>query len=167
MLRGEILTDLAELGHEITINEVVRHFTAFLDDKHTPLLPPATRKAAYVIAMMQTINASNKLGYESLLRVYQETDLTQEKVCILDSLACCHDSVVVLDVLNVLLTSMFSSGKKANEIEAFFASRIKPSISRTLKQSLERVKNNARWIQRIKKDKDLGEIVRELAYRKY
>ncbi|KAJ0977914.1 hypothetical protein J5N97_013388 [Dioscorea zingiberensis] len=218
MLRGEILTALAVLGHEITINEAVRRFTAFLDDRNTLLLPPDTRQAAYV-AVMQTVNASNKLGYESLLRVYQETDLSQEKVRILGSLACCHDSAVVLDVLNFLLTSKvrsqdvvhglagisregretawiwlqenwdhisktwgsgflitrfvssivspFSSDEKAKEIEAFFASRIKPSISRTLKQSLERVRNNARWIQSIKKDKDLGEVVRELAYRKY
>lgn len=61
----------------------------------------------------------------------------------------------------------FSSDEKAKEIEAFFSTRIKPSISRTLKQSLERVGNNARWINYIKNDKELGEVVRELAYRKY
>jgi puromycin-sensitive aminopeptidase len=32
---------------------------------------------------MQTVNKSNKTGYESLLRVYRETDLSQEKVRVL------------------------------------------------------------------------------------
>lgn len=35
------------------------------------------------IAVMQTVTATNKSGYDSLLRVYKETDLSQEKVRIL------------------------------------------------------------------------------------
>lgn len=218
MLRGEILTALAELGHESTLHEAVRRFTAFLDDRNTPLLPPDIRRAAY-IGVMQTVTATNKSGYDSLLRVYKETDLSQEKVRILGCLSSCPDAAVVLDVLNFLLTpavrsqdvvhglagisregretawiwlkenwdyisktwghgflithfvssivSPFSSDEKAKEIEAFFATRIKPSISRTLKQSLERVGNNARWIHYIRNDKELRGVVRELAYRKY
>lgn len=32
---------------------------------------------------MQTVSKSNKSGYESLLRIYRETDLSQEKVRVL------------------------------------------------------------------------------------
>jgi puromycin-sensitive aminopeptidase len=39
-------------------------------------------QAAYV-GVMQTVSTSNRLGYESLLRVYKETDLSQEKTRIL------------------------------------------------------------------------------------
>lgn len=39
-------------------------------------------QAAYV-AVMQKASASDRSGYESLLRVYRETDLSQEKTRIL------------------------------------------------------------------------------------
>jgi hypothetical protein len=32
---------------------------------------------------MQTVSKSNKAGYESLLKIYRETDLSQEKVRVL------------------------------------------------------------------------------------
>ncbi|GKV00096.1 hypothetical protein SLEP1_g12844 [Rubroshorea leprosula] len=217
MLRGEILIALAELGDEQTLDEATRRFNAFLDDRNTPLLPPDTRKAAY-IAMMQKVNTTNRSGFESLLRVYRETDLSQEKTRILSALASCPDEVIVLEVLNFLLSSEvrsqdavfglyvcregretawkwlkenwdlifqtygsgflltrfvsavvspFASLEKAKEVEEFFATRAKPSIARTLKQSIERVHINARWVQSIQNEKDLAEAVKELAYRKY
>lgn len=90
-------------------------------------------QAAYV-AVMQTVNASNRTGYESLLRIYRETDLSQEKtrilsnhtsffifwssnecpclqyscdtfVSFLGSLASCPDPNIILEVLNFLLSS--------------------------------------------------------------
>jgi puromycin-sensitive aminopeptidase len=110
MLRGEILTALAVFGHDLTLNEASRRFHAFLDDRNTSLLPPDIRKvgegnidqflvflhlqfqwifmdwvglqAAYV-GVMQRVSTSNRLDYESLLRVYRETDLSQEKTRIL------------------------------------------------------------------------------------
>ncbi|GLT97240.1 hypothetical protein SLE2022_148130 [Rubroshorea leprosula] len=217
MLRGEILIALAELGDEQTLDEATRRFNAFLDDRNTPLLPPDTRKAAY-IAMMQKVNTTNRSGFESLLRVYRETDLSQEKTRILSALASCPDEGIVLEVLNFLLSSEvrsqdavfglyvcregretawkwlkenwdlifetygsgflltrfvsavvspFASLEKAKEVEEFFATRAKPSIARTLKQSIERVHINARWVQSIQNEKDLAEAVKELAHRKY
>ncbi|XP_022732460.1 aminopeptidase M1-like isoform X2 [Durio zibethinus] len=217
MLRGEILTALAMLGHEETLAEASRRFHAFLNDRNTPILPPDIRKAAYV-AVMQKVNSSNRAGLESLLRVYRETDLSQEKTRILGSLASCPDQGIVLEVLNFALSSEvrsqdavfglavskegrevawtwlkdnwdlivktygsgflitcfvsaivspFASFEKAKEVEEFFASRAKASIARTLKQSLERVRINANWIQSIEKEKNLGEAVQELAYRKH
>ncbi|XP_077240350.1 aminopeptidase M1 [Tasmannia lanceolata] len=218
MLRGELLTVLAVFGHDVTQAEAVRRFYAFLDDRNTTLLPADTRKAAYV-AVMQTVSISNKSGYESLLRVYRETDLSQEKVRVLGSLASCPDPDIVLEVLKFLMSSEvrsqdaifglaginregretawrwlkdnwdhilktfgsgflitrfisaivspFSSEEKAHEVKEFFASRTMPSIKRTLKQSIERIHINAKWVQSIRNEESLREVVKELAYRKY
>ncbi|GFY95541.1 aminopeptidase M1 [Actinidia rufa] len=181
-------------------------FYAFLDDRHTSLLPPDIRKVAYV-AVMQNVSSSSRSGYESLLRVYRETDQSQEKTRILGSLASCPDPDIVLEVLTFVLSSevrsqdaifgvhvgikgretawgwlkdnwdhisktwgsgflitrFFSSYEKAKEVEEFFASRAKPSIARTLKQSLERVHINAKWVQSIQNEEHLADIVQELA----
>ncbi|ONK80890.1 uncharacterized protein A4U43_C01F22890 [Asparagus officinalis] len=218
MLRGELLVALAELGHDVTQHEALRCFGVYLDDRNTSLLPPDTRKAAYV-AVMQAVNSMDKSGYENLLKVYRETDLSQEKTRILSSLASCLDPEVVRDVLNFLLSpevrnqdaifglagvsregrdvawtwlkdnwehikktwgsgylvgrfvtyivSPFCSDEKAKEAEEFFATRSTPSIVRTLKQSIERVGINTKWVQSIRKEGPLGEVVKELAYRKY
>ncbi|KAM7510802.1 hypothetical protein LguiB_009677 [Lonicera macranthoides] len=104
MLRGEILTALALFGHDVTINEARRRFNAFLDDRNTPLLPPDLRRATYA-AVMQNVSTSKRVGYESLLGVYRETDLSQEKTRILGSLASCPDPNSILEVLNFLLSS--------------------------------------------------------------
>ncbi|XP_022158530.1 aminopeptidase M1 [Momordica charantia] len=217
MLRGELLIALAAFGHEPTIKEANRRFHAFLDNRSTPVLPPDIRKAAYV-AVMQTVNASNRTGYESLLRIYRETDLSQEKTRILSSLASCPDPNIILEVLNFLLSSEvrsqdavfglgvswqaretawtwlkgkweeiaktydsgfligrfvsatvspFASYDKAKEVEEFFATRGKPSMVRTLKQSIERIHINARWVQSVRNEQVLREAIRELAHRRY
>jgi puromycin-sensitive aminopeptidase len=217
MLRGEILGALCVFGHDLTIDEANKRFYAFLDDRNTPLLPPDIRKAAYV-AVMQRVSTSNRLGYESLLRLYRETDLSQEKIRILSSLASCKDTNIISEVLNFLLTpevrsqdvvfglavsmegretawmwlkdnwehisktwgsgflitrfvsaivSPFAAFEKASEVGEFFATRTKPAMARTLKQSLERVNINANWVQSIKNEKQLADAVTELAYRKY
>ncbi|XP_026450343.1 aminopeptidase M1-like [Papaver somniferum] len=217
MLRGEILTALAIFGHDLTLNEAVRRFRAFVDDRNSPLLPPDSRKAAYV-AVMQTVTASNRWGYDALLKIYRETDLSQEKTRILGSLASCPDPSIVLEVLNFVLSpevrsqdavfglavsregretawcwlkekwdhilttygpgflvtrfvgavvSPFSSTDKVAEVEEFFATRTKPFIARTLKQSLERVHINTKWVQSIRDEKSFGEVIKELAHRNY
>ncbi|KAH7523844.1 hypothetical protein FEM48_Zijuj06G0055200 [Ziziphus jujuba var. spinosa] len=216
MLRGEVLTALAVFGHDLTLVEAIRRFHAFLEDRNTPLLPPDIRKAAYV-AVMQKVSVSNRWGYDSLLRVYRESDLSQEKTRILSSLATCPDPNIILEFHNFLLTSEvrsqdaylglavsmegretawtwlkdnwehisntwgsgplitrfvsavvspFASFEKAKEVEEFFASRSKPSIARTLKQSIERVCINAKWVESVRGEKDLAEAVKELAHRK-
>ncbi|GMH12385.1 hypothetical protein Nepgr_014226 [Nepenthes gracilis] len=216
MLRGELLTALAGLGHESTLNEATKRFDAFLSDRNSPLLPPDIRKASYV-AVMQKVSKSNRSGYDALLRVYRETDLSQERTRILGSLASCPDPDIVLEVLNFLLSSEvrnqdvifglavssegretawnwlkdnwahiskvwgsgnllprfisaivspFSSFEKAKEVEEFFVSRTKPSIVRTLKQSLERIHINARWVLAVQKEEHLAQVVQELAYMK-
>ncbi|KAI5427849.1 variant 2, AP-1 complex subunit mu-1-like, partial [Lathyrus oleraceus] len=44
LLRGEILTSLAEFGHDLTLDEASRRFQAFLENRNTPLLPPDIRR---------------------------------------------------------------------------------------------------------------------------
>nr|POE71728.1 aminopeptidase m1 [Quercus suber] len=104
MLRGEVLTALAVFGHNLTLEEASRRFLAFLDDRNTPLLHPDIRKAVYV-AVMRTVSTSNRFGYESLLRVYRETNLSQERTCILSSLTSSPDPNITLEALNFLLSS--------------------------------------------------------------
>lgn len=88
------------------------------------------------MAVMQNVSISNRSGYEALLRIYRETDLSQEKTRILGndslvvqikqendgrdlliirvshmfvgSLASCPDPDIVLEVLNFLLSSEVS-----------------------------------------------------------
>lgn len=48
LLRGTLLSALAELGHQATIDEAVRRFNVFLEDRETPLLPPDVRKVSTV-----------------------------------------------------------------------------------------------------------------------
>ncbi|KAL6523975.1 AP-1 complex subunit mu-1-like [Orobanche minor] len=216
MLRGELLTALALFGHQATLEEANRRFRNSLDDRNTPLLPPDLRRAVYV-AVMQNVSTSNRFGYDSLLKIYRETDLSQEKTRILGSLASCRDPEITREFLNFLLTSEvrsqdavfgldvsrearetawdwlkdnwdnisktygagflitrfisavvspFTCYEKAEEVERFFASRMKPYIARTLKQSIERVHINAAWVKSIQSEKHLAEAVKELARRK-
>lgn len=61
----------------------------------------------------------------------------------------------------------FASFEKAEEVEEFFASRTKPSIARTLRQSIERVIINAKWVQSVQAEGQLADAVKELAFRRY
>lgn len=109
MLRGEILTALALFGHDGTLTEASTRFHAFLEDRNTPLLSPDIRRVsielilmfsppyfqcksalmlddglqAVYVAVMQKVSQSDRSAYESLLRIYRETDLSQEKTRIL------------------------------------------------------------------------------------
>jgi len=104
MLRGQILVVLAQFGHEETKVEARRRFNIFLNDRSTTILPADIRKAAY-IAVMQNVTTSDKSGYESLLRIFRETDLSQEKVRILGSIASSPDPSVVREALDFSLSS--------------------------------------------------------------
>ncbi|KAL2346571.1 hypothetical protein Fmac_000571 [Flemingia macrophylla] len=104
MLRGEILTALAVFGHDLTLDEASKRFHAFLEDRNTPLFPPDIRKATYV-AVMHRASKSNRVGYDSLLKIYRETDLSQEKTRILGSLASSRDPDLIHEALNFMLSS--------------------------------------------------------------
>ncbi|GJN03417.1 hypothetical protein PR202_ga20860 [Eleusine coracana subsp. coracana] len=187
MLRSLLLTALVKLGHDETINEGVRRFHIFLGDRKTSLLPPDTRKAAY-LAVMRTVSTSSGAGYDALLKIYRETAEAQEKSRVLGSLSSSPDKEMVLEALNFMLTDevrnqdsfyilggislegrevawtwlKFTSEAKAAEVSEFFAGCIKPSFERALKQSLERVRISARWIESIRSEPSLGQTVHEL-----
>ncbi|GJM98985.1 hypothetical protein PR202_ga16040 [Eleusine coracana subsp. coracana] len=60
------------------------------------------------------------------------------------------------------VVTLFSSNEKAAEFSRFFSTRKKPTFERTLKQSLETVRINARWIQCIRSEPRLAQMVRDL-----
>lgn len=59
--------------------------------------------------------------------------------------------------------SQFASLEKAKEVEEFFATRSKPSMARTLKQSIERVHINATWVESVRKEDNLTQLVAQLS----
>jgi puromycin-sensitive aminopeptidase len=103
MLRGELLSALVSFGHEETVNEAKRRFEAFLADRDTPLLPADTRKVAYK-AVMQSVTTTDKAGYESLLKIYRETDVSQERTRVLSTIGSSSDPAVVSEALDFLLS---------------------------------------------------------------
>lgn len=103
MLRSVLLIALVKLGHDETINEAIRRFHIFLEDRNTPLLPPDNRKAAY-LAVMRTVSTSSRAGYDALLKIYRETAEAQEKSRVLGSLSSCPDKDIVVEALNFMLT---------------------------------------------------------------
>lgn len=64
------------------------------------------------------------------------------------------------------IVTPFCSNEKADEVEEFFASRVHPSIAMTLKQSIEQVRIKARWVQSIRQEQSLQELVKQLAGKK-
>ncbi|CAL1376580.1 unnamed protein product [Linum trigynum] len=105
LLRGEILLTLAVLGHDGTINKAMNRFEAFLNDRNTPFLSADTRKAAYVAAMRNSNSTNTKRdGFESLLKIYRESDAVQEKERVLRCIATSSDPEVVEDALNLLVS---------------------------------------------------------------
>lgn len=69
--------------------------------------------------------------------------------------------------LSGYLLLQFASFEKVKEIDEFFKAYPNPSTTRTLKQSIERVQINAKWVESVKSEKNLADAVKELAYRKY
>ncbi|KAJ9168198.1 hypothetical protein P3X46_019754 [Hevea brasiliensis] len=157
MLRGEILTALAVFGHDPTINEASRRFHAFVDDRNTPLLPPDIRKVRSQDAVF---------GLAAVSKKGRETAWTWMKDK-WDHISKTYGSGFLITRFVSSVVSPFASFEKAKEVEEFFASRTKPSIARTLKQSIERVNINAKWVQSIQKEKQLAKAVKELAQGKY
>lgn len=58
-----------------------------------------------------------------------------------------------------------ATDEKGDEAEEFFKSRIKASIARTVKQSIERVRIKAKWVKSTKGEADLGNVLKELAHK--
>ncbi|CAB4266557.1 unnamed protein product [Prunus armeniaca] len=73
------------------------------------------------------------------------------------------DAMLRGDILTALALSSF---EKVNEVDEFFKFHPNPSITRTLKQSIEQVQINAKWVhsvQSVQSEKHLADVVTELA----
>ncbi|GAB2269194.1 hypothetical protein Dimus_004123 [Dionaea muscipula] len=218
LLRGEVLTALATFGHRKTEEEAMKRFQAFRNDASTPLLPPDTRRAAFIV-IMRNSNSGDKKGLEDLLNIYRQAESVQEKKRVLGTIASSPDADLVSQVLDLQLSNEireqdviyvlngislegretawrwlkahwetvlakwgpgrgmllthfirdivipFSSHQMAHEVEEFFARWPNDSIAMTLKQSIEQVRIKARWVDHIKQESSLQELINELASR--
>ncbi|XP_048529971.1 aminopeptidase M1-C-like isoform X3 [Triticum urartu] len=150
MLRPLLLTALVQLGHGKTINEGVRRFNIFTRDRSTSLLPPDTRKAAY-LSVMQNVSSSNRSGYDALRKIYKESAEGEERLQVLGILSSCRDKSIVLESLNLIFTnevrnqdaSMLLRGiqPEAREISWNWLKENWERISRTFSGSLEFTSN--------------------------
>ncbi|KAJ4959351.1 hypothetical protein NE237_026462 [Protea cynaroides] len=61
------------------------------------------------------------------------------------------------------IVTPFCSLEKADEIEAFFATRATTTVAMNLKQSLGQVRIKARLVQKIQDEQSIGELIRQLA----
>ncbi|GFY97179.1 aminopeptidase M1 [Actinidia rufa] len=61
------------------------------------------------------------------------------------------------------IVTPFSSHEKADEAEAFFASRVPAEFAMNLKQNIEQVRIKARWVESIKQEESLEALVRGFA----
>lgn len=59
-------------------------------------------------------------------------------------------------------TEMFASAEAAKEVEEFFSERTPPSAERALKQSLENVRLNSKWLTR--ESSKIGAWLKEKGY---
>ncbi|XWS16195.1 hypothetical protein CRYUN_Cryun34aG0064300 [Craigia yunnanensis] len=190
LMRGEVLMALAVFDHGKTHEEAMQRFQALLDDRSTLLLSADTKRAAY-IAVMRNPNTSRE-GFESLLKVYREADAVQEKERVLRTIASTLDPDILIEVLNFLISEevrdqdityglsgislegheiawrwlKFCSNEKADEIEEFFVSRMRPSFAMNLKRSIEQVRIKARWVESIKQEQQsLQDLLKRLAHK--
>lgn len=60
-------------------------------------------------------------------------------------------------------TCQFCSNEEADEIEEFFATRPHEAVAMDLKQSLEQVRIKARWVEFIRQDHSLPDLIKKLA----
>ncbi|KAK4269134.1 hypothetical protein QN277_022328 [Acacia crassicarpa] len=73
--------------------------------------------------------------------------------------------LLLTDCINQIVP-LANSNERADEIEEFFASRMKPSIAMNLKLSIEQIRIKARWIQSIRQEHSLQDTIKQLVQRK-
>lgn len=72
------------------------------------------------------------------------------------------DGLLITHFIRDIITP-FCSNEKADEVTEFFATRATPGIAMNLKQSIEQVRIKARWVQSIKQESSLEEVISRLA----
>uniref|UniRef100_A0A0D3GZZ3 Aminopeptidase n=1 Tax=Oryza barthii TaxID=65489 RepID=A0A0D3GZZ3_9ORYZ len=166
MLRSLLLIALVKLGHDETINEGVRRFHIFIKDRKTNILPPDTRKDIVLEALnfMLTDEVRNQDAFYVLGGISlegREVAWAWLKENWDHVLKTWPSSSLISDFVKSTV-SRFTTEEKAAEVSEFFAGKTKPSFERALKQSLERVRISARWIESIRSEPNLAQTVNEL-----
>ncbi|XP_042437231.1 aminopeptidase M1-A-like [Zingiber officinale] len=115
---------------------------------------------AVYVSIMQTVNTTNRFGYEFLLKVYKETDDGEKENW--DEKISKKLSGKVLSNTVSYIVKVFGTSEKATEISNFFKSRSNPLISDTLRQSLKQVMIKERWIQSVKNEFTLCDTIKDL-----
>ncbi|XP_035539457.1 aminopeptidase M1-like isoform X1 [Juglans regia] len=75
------------------------------------------------------------------------------------------DGMLIQHLIRDVIT-LFCSNEKADEIEAFFESRKRPSFDMNLRQSIEQVRIKARWVENIRREQSLRDQIKHLARKK-
>lgn len=197
LLRTLVLSAAGKYGHAGTIAEAKKRFERFLDDRSS--LAADLRSVVYRICLANAPEGDSSV-YESVLRIFRETDLHEEKercmrslgsssdpkllertlqfaigpevrsqdtVFVIGSVAANplgmelawkfvqenwaelfkrYDGGFLLSRLVQMTTANFNTEEKAKEIEAFFDAHKTPAAERAVKQSVEKVRSNARWL---------------------
>ncbi|KAL9669119.1 hypothetical protein QQ045_006661 [Rhodiola kirilowii] len=100
-LRSELLTTLAILGDESTLEEATKRFHAYLADNNTLLLHDDIKEAVFT-AVMQKANKSTGADYESLLRIFNTSSEWTDKQQIINALQSCPDPQILREALDLL-----------------------------------------------------------------
>ncbi|KAJ4836841.1 hypothetical protein Tsubulata_018469 [Turnera subulata] len=72
------------------------------------------------------------------------------------------DGLLITHFVRDIVTP-FCSNEKADEVEEFFSSHANSGITMNLKQSIELVRIKARWVQSIKQEHSLDDLIKQLA----
>jgi len=199
MLRSVVLTKAGSAGHEGIIAEAKKRFSAYLLD--TKSLSADLRFVVYKLL----IENGGVEEYESILKIYRDSELHEEKLRALRALGFTPHADLIERTLKLALSSEvrsqdvfyvisstassvsgrqatwnylranwaefeklfgeggfllpriismtvsdFTSDEKADEVEAFFKEHPLESAARTIKQSLETIRAQAKWLNRDK-----------------
>lgn len=197
LLRTLVLGAAGKYGHAATIAEAQKRFAKFLDDRSS--LHADMRGAVYRICLANAPEGDDSV-YESVLRIFRETDLHEEKERCMRALGASSDPKLLQKTLEFAMGSEvrsqdtvfviagvaanpkgrelawkfvqekwtelftrydggfllsrlvqttsadFTTEEKAKEVEAFFAVNKAPAAERAVKQSVEKIRSNARWL---------------------
>mmetsp|Transcript_16953 Transcript_16953/g.53826 ORF Transcript_16953/g.53826 Transcript_16953/m.53826 type:complete len:469 (-) Transcript_16953:667-2073(-) len=98
MKRAVVQGALVSFGHEPSVREAVQRFQRFAAGS-TSAIPADLRRAAYRAAMRKC-TAADPSAYDSLLKIYEESELMEEKGRVLGCLAASPDPAIVRRALD-------------------------------------------------------------------
>nr|XP_018910157.1 PREDICTED: puromycin-sensitive aminopeptidase-like [Bemisia tabaci]XP_018910165.1 PREDICTED: puromycin-sensitive aminopeptidase-like [Bemisia tabaci]XP_018910174.1 PREDICTED: puromycin-sensitive aminopeptidase-like [Bemisia tabaci] len=196
LLRSMVIDRLGQFGHDGVIAEAKKRFENHICKKEA--LTADLRAAVY----KAVLSTNEKDIFETMLQLYKQEDLHEEKQRISNSLGVVKDAQLLMRVLEfaisddvraqsavsmivsvgltaqgrelawnfiknnwqtfknmykdgILLISLvgqstenFTSEEKAKDVENFFKQNPWPGVERTVRQSIESIRNHAAWLER-------------------